>query len=198
MEQKIAELKEKVQAQKPEQRVVFKLWFMDESRLGLRTIRRRRITKVGIKPVMNIQEEYDNTYIFGAFAPSDGSHVIWEMPYLNSTTFQAFIHAMSTDEQAARFYNIVITDNAGAHQAASLVMPENISLLFLPPYSPELNPAERMWHYIKERFAGTICTDLDELSAHLKLVVGSLSNQVIASITSYEWIMDIVNAQLLT
>jgi DDE superfamily endonuclease len=198
MVQDIAEVQRTVQAKNPTKTIVFKLWFMDESRFGLKTVLRRRITARGVKPVAQIQDEYDNLYVFGAFAPADGSNVIWEMPFLNGTTFQYFLEALSTDPQATTFHNIIISDNAGAHHNKELTIPTNISLLFLPSYSPELNPAERVWQYMKERFAGKIFTDLDALSAYIKQVVESLSNDIISSLASPEWVMDVVHAQLLT
>ncbi len=194
----IAEVKCVIQAQTPTTPIIFKLWFMDESRFGLKTIRRRRITKRGIKPIMRIQDEYENTYVFGAVAPADGSSIIWEMPWLNGATFQEFLNAMSIDEQAKDVHNIMITDNAGAHHAKSLKIPGNLSILFLPGYSPELNPAERVWEYMKERFAGKIFSDLAALSDHIKQVVESLSADIISSLTSPDWVMEVIHAQLLT
>lgn len=198
MAQDIAEVQRTVQAKNPTKTIVFKLWFMDESRFGLKTVLRRRITAPGVKPVMQIQDEYENLYVFGAFAPADGSNVIWEMPFLNGTTFQHFLEALSADPQAAEVHNIIISDNAGAHHNKELTIPTNISLLFLPSYSPELNPAERVWQYMKERFAGKIFTNLDALSAYIKQVVESLSNDIILSLASPEWVMDAVHAQSLT
>jgi DDE superfamily endonuclease len=198
MAQEVAEVQRTVQAKNPSKPVVFKLWFMDESRFGLKTVRRRRITARGVKPVMRIQDEYENLYVFGAFAPADGSNVIWEMPFLNGNTFQHFLEAMSADPQAAEVHNIIISDNAGAHHAKELTTPANISLLFLPAYSPELNPAERVWEYMKERFAGKIFADLDALSAYITQVVDGLSNDIILSLASPDWVMDVIHAQLLT
>ena len=198
MAQEIAEVKQTVQAKNPEKPVVFKLWFMDESRFGLKTVLRRRITLRGVKPVMQIQNEYENVYIFGAFAPADGSSVIWEMPFLNGATFDHFLEALSVDPQAANVHNILISDNAGAHHAKELTAPENISLLFLPAYSPELNPAERVWEHMKAMFAGKIFTDIEDLSAYIEQVVKSLSDSIIHSLTSPDWVMDVVDAQLLT
>lgn len=198
MAQEVAKVQRTVQQENPTKTVVFKLCFMDESRFGLKTILRRRITAPGVKPVMQIQDEYENLYVFGAFAPADGSNVIWEMPFLNGTAFHQYLEAFSTDPQAAEVHNIIIADNAGAHHAQALTAPANISLLFLPAYSPELNPAERVWEYMKERFAGKIFADLDTLSAYITQVVERLSNDIILSLASPEWVMDIVHAQLLT
>lgn len=198
MAEEIVAVKETVQAKNPDKPVVFKLWFMDESRFGLKTILRRRITAQGVKPVMRIQDAYENLYVFGAFAPADGSNVLWEMPFLNGQTFEQFLTAMSADPQAAEAHNIMIVDNAGAHHGKKLTTPSNISLLFLPTYSPELNPAERVWQYMKERFAGKTFADIDALSAYIKQVVDGLSNDIILSLTSPDWVMSIVHAQSLT
>ena len=120
------------------------------------------------------------------------------MPFLNGNTFEHFLDAMSKDPQAAEVHNIIISDNAGAHHGKSLKVPENISLIFLPAYSPELNPAARVWEYMKERFGGKIFSDLDALSGHIERVISGLTNDIILSIASPEWVTKVLDAQLLT
>ena len=69
------------------------------------------------------------------------------MPKCNSSTFQTFLEQLSNQDQQE--FKIIILDNGAFHHAKSLSIPDNIALLFLPPYSPELNPAEKVWWMIK-------------------------------------------------
>jgi transposase len=172
------------------------LWTMDESRFGLKTLRRRRLTLKGCKPVMPIQDQFENTYLFGAFAPSSGSAVYWELPFLNAETFEAFLREFAADEQTQATYNVLLVDNAPAHHAKTITIPSNVALIFLPPYSPERSPAERVWEYIKDHLAGRIFDSLDALSLGIEQVIKSTPQNVIASLTSPDWLMEIINAQL--
>ena len=178
------------------ERKKIKLWFFDESRFGLKAFFRRRITLCGVKPIAPFNDEYKSFYVFGGFAPEDGSHIQWEFPCLDADTFQAYVNAFSTDTQAVDTHNIIVMDNAAAHHAEKLKIPENIAFCFLPSYCPELNPAERVWGYMKDRCANKTFDSLEELSAYVKKIVMELTNDRITSLTSYDWIMEIINAQL--
>ena len=85
-----------------------------------------------------------------------------EMPQCNANNFQVFLNEFSlqnTDE-----FKVMVLDNGAFHKARSLKIPENIKLIFLPPYSPELNPAENMWARLKRTFTNRLFKTLDELS----------------------------------
>jgi transposase len=172
------------------------LWTMDESRFGLKTIRRRRITLKGSKTVMPIQDQFENTYLFGAFAPASGSAVYWELPFLNAEAFEAFLREFAADEQTQATYNVLLVDNAPAHHARSITIPSNVMLIFVPPYSPERSPADRVWQYIKDHLTGRIFDSLNALSLGIEQVIKSIPQDVIVSLTSPDWLMEIINAQL--
>jgi len=69
-----------------------------------------------------------------------------------------------------------------------LIIPENISLLFLPPYSPELNPAEKIWQFIKRKFTNKYFQSLDEISIFFQDVIPTLEPDLIKSICGYKYI----------
>ena len=123
------------------------LYFEDESRFGLLTVLRRMITAKGIKPTAPFLHRFDNLYLFGAFSPITGDSYLLEMPHCNSDTFQLFLDHLSNQNPAE--FKILILDNGAFHHGRRLLIPDNIALIFLPPYSPELNPAEKMWRYFK-------------------------------------------------
>ena len=88
---------------------------------------------------------------------------------------------------------IMLTDNASAHKAKELVMPDNIALLPLPPYCPELNPIERLWQYIKSRIDFT--KTLEALKQNVAdILKEKCTDSVVASITGYSYIVDAVVA----
>lgn len=114
-------------------------------------ILRRMITAKGVKPVAPFLHRFDNLYLFGAFSPITGCAHLLEMPHCNSDTFQVFLNYISNQNPSE--FKILILDNGAFHKTKSLHIPDNISLIFLPPYSPELNPAEKMWRFIKDRIS---------------------------------------------
>ena len=126
------------------------LWFEDESRFGLFTRAGRMLTAQGVKPVCTCHQVFQSTYLFGAFAPITGDCFLMEMPQCNADCFQIFLNELSIEKQGQ--LNIMVLDNGAFHKAKKLNIPENILLVFLPPYAPELNPAEKMWAKFKRDF----------------------------------------------
>ena len=118
----------------------FNLFVQDESRFGLFTRVARMITAKGVQPVCAYQHRFENTYLFGAFSSVNGDRLLLELPYCNSDMFQYFLEQLSN--QKPHELKILILDNVAFHKAKRLKIPDSIELIFLPPYSPELNPAE--------------------------------------------------------
>jgi transposase len=80
--------------------------------------------------------------LYGAVAPKDGACVYLIMPTSNTACFQIFLDVLS--RRFARQDILLVLDGAPNHRSSQLVVPNNISLLFLPPYAPELNPKENL------------------------------------------------------
>lgn len=175
---------------KTEEREV-KLWVMDETRLGLHTIRRRRLTLRGVKPVGVHQQRFENLYVYGAIAPASGESVMRGAKTMTSGKFEVFL------EQLAATYperlNVVMVDNSRTHTAKKLVVPQNVVLLFQPAYAPEVNPAERVWRWLKDALAWERWGSLAELYERLVEVVGGWTKEELRSLTSYPYIMDALN-----
>jgi len=138
-----------------------KLWAMDESRLGLQTVHRRRITARGTKPIGFHQHRFENFYLYGAVAPACGDGYFLDLPKLNADLFQVFLDAFATARPTT--LNVLLVDNARCHTAKKLVIPANVVLLFQPPYAPEVNPAERVWQALKDELAWQCFPDLAHL-----------------------------------
>ena len=162
------------------------IYFEDESRLGLLTILRRVLTTKGIKPIAPYQHKFDNLYLFGAFSPINGDHFLLEMPACNSETFQVFMDEFSS--QKPDEFKIVVLDNGAFHHAKRLKIPPNIALVFLPPYTPELNPAEKIWRFIKDHLSMTIHKDLPALQNHVSQILQEhLTFETVKSICGNEF-----------
>jgi transposase len=165
---------------------------MDESRLGLQTIRRRRITARGTQPVGIYQHAYHNFYVYGAIAPRTGDAYFLGMSTLRAAHFQLFLDRFAAARPQT--LNILLVDNSRTHTAADLRIPANIKLLFQPPYAPELNPAERVWRVLKDALAWQCFTDLAALQARVVTVVESWAAALLQSLTAYPFILDALNA----
>jgi transposase len=138
------------------------------------------ITARGVKPVAPFLHRFDNLYLFGAFSPITGDKFLLEMPHCNSYTFQVFIDQLAL--QKPEEFKILILDNGAFHHAASLKIPDNMAFIFLPPYSPELNPAEKMWRWFKDRVSMIAYNNLEMLQQQISQITQQLNNITIKSI----------------
>jgi transposase len=135
-----------------------RVFSQDESRFGLLTVRRRRLTACGVQPVGPVQHVFEWFYVYGAVAPTTGERFFLELPYLNADMFQIFLEAFA--HAFPDSLNILLLDHSGAHTAQRLRWPGNVGCVWLPPYCPELNPIERVWRDLKDDVAWEQFTDL--------------------------------------
>lgn len=163
---------------------------MDETRIGLHTIPRRCITIRGVKPITTYQHAYRNTYLFGGYSPINGDSYTLELPHCDAACFQLYLDGLSGRKPEE--FKILVLDNGAFHKAKRLRIPSNIALLFLPPYCPELNPAEKVWRYIKDRIANKAFRTLDEISDSLVDFLQNFSSETIESIVGWKWYKDCV------
>lgn len=181
------------QAQEPSSALPLEVWAMDESRFGLHTIQRRRLTLRGVKPIGRYQHDFANFYVYGAVAPRTGDGYFEAHAAFNATTFQGFL----TQLAAARpnTFNVLIVDNARVHHASSLTLPPNVALLFQPPYAPELNPAERVWLALKDALAWRTFDDVLALQEAVAVKVEGLAAATLQSLTAYPYLSPLLHAQ---
>jgi transposase len=123
--------------------------------------------------------------LFGAYSPITGDHFELEMPHCNTDTFQIFLNEFSL--KSPEEFKIMLLDNGAFHKANRLSIPENICLLFIPPYSPELNAAEKIWWKMKRAFSGKLNKTLDNVSGFIKNEVCQLTTSQIKSICGFEY-----------
>ena len=168
-----------------------RLFAQDESRFGLHLPCYRRLTNKGVKPRQPLQPLYEYYWLYGAVEPASGENFFLELPHLNSDCFSVFLAELSRHYEEA--LNIILIDGAPAHRAQAVQVPENIILLPLPAYSPELNPVERLWLDIKKRidvYDQDIRNSLSALQDHVAEILRSYSNEYIASLTGYEYLVN--------
>lgn len=124
----------------------------DETRVGLKSETGRVITNRGVKPVAAVQWQRDNYWIYGVVEPLSGWHFTAEYECLDSEQFQLFLNALSTElgEDVA----LIQLDQAKAHQALALQWHENLIPILQPAHSPQLNPIERLWQFLKAQLKG--------------------------------------------
>ena len=163
----------------------------DETRFGLFPVSYRRITLSGIKPIIRVSWTYENFYLYGAVEPITGQSFFLEMPWLNGACFQVFLDEFAKVYPAS--LNILVLDNGRFHQAKSLQIPDNVVLVFLPPYSPELNPIERLWQDIKAKLFENVFTSITELQNKLTDILNKYTETTIASIVNAEYLTKVAN-----
>ena len=133
------------------------------------------VTAMGVKPIVKFKQAFKNTYLYGSFSPLNGDSFLWEIEGVSVKIFEAYLKAFSAYKPDE--FKIVIIDNAGFHATANMTIPDNITLINIPPYSPEMNPAEKVWGFMKGRFKNKVFDSLDKVK---------------------EWIYDAVNNDLTT
>ncbi len=168
-----------------------RLFSEDESRFGLHPFSYRCITLPGVKPIANISYTYENFYLYGAVEPITRESFFLEMPRLDSVCFQIFLDEFAKVYPAS--LNILVLDNGRFHQAKSLCIPDNVALLFLPPYSPELNPIERLWQDIKAKLFQNAFVSIKEMQDKLTEILRNYTKIVIESITKYDYLTKVAN-----
>jgi len=100
--------------------------------------------------------------------------------------------AVALPPQADSF-NIVLMDNSGAHTAKRLKLPDNVAFVFQPAASPELNPAERVWHDLKGKLAWQTFTTLEELQQELLEHLHHYQNDTLRSLTGFAFLLQAIH-----
>lgn len=127
------------------------IWFQDETRVGQQGSLTRIWAQKGTRPRVNRQQQFLNAYIFGAVCPERDQGAAIVLPYANIASMKEHLNEISSLIPQGR-HGVIVMDQARWHVSNNLHIPENISLLPLPPYSPELNPQENVWQYLKQSY----------------------------------------------
>lgn len=127
------------------------LWFMDEARVGQKGRTTHRWWVRGERPAGLADKRFESAYIFAAVRPSTGDDFALVLPRVSAKAMSTFL-AEFAKTIPDNTHAVMVLDGAGWHDARALNVPECVTLVPLPPYSPELNPVERLWLYLRERY----------------------------------------------
>ncbi len=166
--------------------------FQDEGRFGLLGTPRRCWAPRGIRPVVGARLQRKYLYAFAAVSPHDGVLDSLILPWVNAETMSLFLATVA--ERHDDEFIVMVMDQAGWHIAASLQIPSNMRIVLLPPYSPELNPAEHLWEALREDwFGNTVFHDLDAVEDALDDGLSDLESnpQRVQAMTGFNWITSI-------
>ncbi|MBW4536356.1 MAG: IS630 family transposase [Pleurocapsa minor HA4230-MV1] len=163
-------------------------WCQDETRIGFRTESGKKITLKGVKPQQTLQWHYDYYYVYGLIEPISGRSFFYEFSHFNSDCMEIFLEKFQQENQEK--IHIIQLDNAPIHTAKKLNVPDNVILLFQPPYSPEVNPIERVWQYIKYRLRSLWFINLDDVKEKVANILKSLDLEVVVSLANWKCFTD--------
>lgn len=122
----------------------------------------------GQRPTAQGARHYVWLYVYGFVRPRTGQSWWCLLPTVTTDAFALALASFARDEAIdAAHRAVLVVDQAGWHLARDLVLPDGIDLVFLPPYSPELQPAERLWPLVDEPLANRAVADLDALETVL-------------------------------
>jgi DDE superfamily endonuclease len=124
---------------------------MDEARVGQKGRLCHRWRPRGRRPPGRCDRRFEWAYLFAAVEPATGADLALVLPEVTTATMNLFLAEFATG-LAGDVHAALVLDRAGWHGARALAVPANVTLAPLPPYSPELNPVERVWLYLRERF----------------------------------------------
>ncbi len=166
------------------------LWTTDQHRVGLKPILRRVWARKGSRPRVTVQQRFQWLYVYSFVQPATGQTEWLLRPPVRADVFTLALAQFAQAVGAGPTKRILLVlDQAGWHTSKELVVPEGIHLLFLPPYSPELQPCERLWPLSNEGVANQSFRTLDELEAAQiqRCVVLQNQPEIIRSYTHFHW-----------
>ena len=168
-----------------------RIMFVDEARFGRMNRIRPCWAPIGTRPEVAAQLIREYIYLYGAVSPKDGTCVYLIMPTSDTACFQVFLNVLA--RKFARQHILLVLDGAPNHRCGDLVILANITLLYLPPYSPELNPKENLWDEIREKiFKNYALKSMDAVQAKLRQAILYIERNraLVRSITSFPYIVN--------
>lgn len=166
--------------------------FQDEARFGRISDVRHCWQKKPFRPVVRAMITQQYTYAYGAVSPIDGRFDSLILPHVSGDCMQLFLNEIASRYCAENI--IMIMDGAGWHRT-SFALPDNLKILILPPYAPELNPQEHLWDELREKFFHNRAFDsMEDLERQLEKGLRSLEldRNLVQSITKWDWIINSV------
>lgn len=166
--------------------------FQDEARFGRMVRIRRCWSPAPERPVVANGYEREFVYVYGGVSPLEGELDWMICPKMNTERMGQYLAQVRAAHPGE--FIVMVVDGASSHVSKDLVVPENIRLLRLPGYSPELNPQEHVWDEIREKeFPNRVFSDLASVTRQLQkgLPLLAADRQRLRSLTAWPWIISL-------
>lgn len=155
---------------------------MDEARFGQQGTITDVWARTGSRPTAVRQTRYEWCYLYAAVEPATGESAALLAPNVDTGTMNAFLKVLDAERKEDEHF-VLIMDQAGWHKSKTLELPDGITVLLLPPYSPELNPVENLWHYLRSHYlSNRTYEDYDALMAAGTAAYRRLTKAILRSV----------------
>ncbi len=163
--------------------------FEDEAGFGRINKPKRCWCNKAIRPSVPCHHIREYRYAYGAVEPATGEHFFLVMPRCDSACMNVYLASLSKEFPEDQI--LLVCDGASWHRSKALKVPDNITLLGIPPYTPEMNPIEQIWKQLRSMgFRNEIFKSLNHVVDRLCDTICLLTNDVVKTITARQWIVD--------
>jgi len=180
---------------KNEEQFPVRLMFQDEARFGRMCDPRACWAPAPHRPVVNLSLIREFCYEYAAVSPWDGCLDYMTADKMNTVNMNVFLTQVSKAHEYE--FIVMVLDGASSHKSKDLVVPKNIALVLLPPYSPEINPAEYLWNTLRRDYlANRVFDSLDAATGQAEHGLLEMANNKAAmrQLTNWPWISAILKA----
>ena len=163
------------------------LYFSDEMRYGMMSNFRRSWSKVGDRSVLPQKQAFTNGYLFTAINPMSGDsfHLLG---FDDMSTETEYLFLTELKKKHPNEHVVIVIDNAPCHKPKILHSIDGLTLIYLPPYSPELNPVERFFEEMRRSTANELFTTLNDIENRITDAINGWSKQSLINLCCYDWI----------
>ena len=163
------------------------IFFFDEGRFGLRATVMRVWAEKGKRLEVKVKQGYESFYCYSAVSPVSGEKFSLFLPEVNTEMMNLYLEKLSKEYFDSNL--LVIMDRAGWHRSNDLIIPKNVKITFLPPYSPELNPVEKLWQWLRKEFIhNNLFSTLEKLMDKLSMGYRKLTNTDLLRLCHYNYL----------
>jgi transposase len=180
---------ERIQKEYPDADV--EVWCEDEHRIGLQPVTRRVWVEAGETPIAQVNWKREWLWLYAFVQPQSGETYWWLLPYVNTELFNRVLQDFAEHFNLGPHKRVILPlDQAGWHTSEKLQVPEGIHLMHLPPYSPELQPAERLWTLVNEPLVNQAFDSIKQVEELVYQRCQRLLQQqeLIRGLTAYHWL----------
>lgn len=166
------------------------IWFQDEARFGQQNTTTKIWAEKGTRPRVVQQQQYTYAYLFGAVCPTNGKTEALISPFSNMEVMKEHLALIAKATESGR-HAVVIMDGASWHQEYLDEAFPNLSIIHIPPYSPELNPIEQVWSWMRQNeIANRTFKDYDDIVEKCSTAWNNFRSDInrVISLCSRSWI----------